>query len=72
MASVVRFVSLEHVLGRGSELAAPGFEADAAGNMELLKNHLRMLIVGAGGLGCEMLKVCVCVCVKIRDTMRER
>ena len=53
----VRFVALEHVLGRGSELAAPGFEADAAGNIELLREHLRVLIVGAGGLGCEMLKV---------------
>ena len=58
MAGVgVEFRALKNLMGRGSELAGPGFEADVDQNMELLREQLRILIVGAGGLGCEMLKV---------------
>ena len=53
----MEFRALRQLFGRASELAAPGFEADAEGNMQLLRDYIKVLIVGAGGLGCEMLKV---------------
>ena len=57
-ANRVRFRSLELLMGRSSELAAPGFEDDVDNNFMLLREILKILVVGAGGLGCEMLKVC--------------
>ena len=56
-AAAVEFRALRNLMGRGSELTGPGFEPDAEQNMALLQEHLKILIVGAGGLGCEMLKV---------------
>jgi ubiquitin-activating enzyme E1 C len=46
---------LDLLLSRPGNLAAPGFEPDPD-TREGLKDNVRILCVGAGGLGCELLK----------------
>jgi len=43
------------LLGRSSNLCGPNFEAGTA-FLEFLRTSCRILCVGAGGLGCELLK----------------
>jgi ubiquitin-activating enzyme E1 C len=50
-----RFESLGRYLSKTSKKAKEGFEASEE-LLDLLQNDLRVLIVGAGGLGCEILK----------------
>ena len=50
-----RFAGTEALGGRGGALTGPGFEAcpEVAG---FVRGGARLLVVGAGGLGCELLK----------------
>lgn len=50
-----RWHALDVLLTRPGRIVAPGFEPapELAG---MLKKNLRVLVVGAGGLGCELLK----------------
>ena len=50
-----RFESLGRYLSKTSKKAKEGFEASEE-LLDLLQNEIRVLIVGAGGLGCEILK----------------
>jgi len=52
----------EHIgkhLRRNGPFSAEGFEADTPTNktnMKFLRDEIRILVIGAGGLGCELLK----------------
>ena len=50
-----RWRALDSLLTRPGRIVAPGFEPapELAG---MLKKSIRVLVVGAGGLGCELLK----------------
>ncbi|BDA43199.1 NEDD8-activating enzyme E1 catalytic subunit [Coccomyxa sp. Obi] len=50
-----RWVDLNKLLTRPGKITGPGFEPDPA-LLEFLQNDARVLCVGAGGLGCELLK----------------
>ncbi|CBY07453.1 unnamed protein product [Oikopleura dioica] len=50
-----RFEALGRYLSKTSKKAKEGFEASEE-LLDLLQNDIRVLIVGAGGLGCEILK----------------
>ncbi|KAJ5079536.1 nedd8-activating enzyme e1 catalytic subunit [Anaeramoeba ignava] len=50
-----RWEDLDHVLLRTSPLAGMGFTGEIQGK-ENLFNTTKILVLGAGGLGCEMLK----------------
>ena len=50
-----RFQALRAYLSKTSKLAKEDFEASEE-LLDLLQNEIRVLIVGAGGLGCEILK----------------
>ena len=50
-----RWTDLDRLLLRDGALTGPGFEA-GPDVKELLQNQIRVLVVGAGGLGCELLK----------------
>ncbi len=46
---------LEYLLTRGSPLSHPDFEASSQ-TLDFLRETCKLLVVGAGGLGCELLK----------------
>jgi ubiquitin-activating enzyme E1 C len=50
-----RWQSLEYLLNRSGNIVGPGFEPGPE-LLEFLQNDCRVLVVGAGGLGCELLK----------------
>lgn len=50
-----RWADLNKLLTRPGKITGPGFEPDPA-LLEFLQNDARVLCVGAGGLGCELLK----------------
>eukprot|EP00884_Botryococcus_braunii_P012663 jgi/Botrbrau1/21398/Bobra.0216s0017.1 len=50
-----RWQDLEFLLSRSGNLVGPEFEADAR-LLQLVQENIRILCVGAGGLGCELLK----------------
>lgn len=49
-----RTYHIDHLLGRTGPLCAPGF--DPASTKQFLEESCKILIIGAGGLGCELLK----------------
>lgn len=50
-----RWRSLDSLLTRPGRIVPPDFEP-APELASMLKKNLRVLVVGAGGLGCELLK----------------
>ncbi len=50
-----RWTDLRKLLTRPGKITGPGFEPDPA-LLEFLQEDARVLCVGAGGLGCELLK----------------
>jgi ubiquitin-activating enzyme E1 C len=50
-----RWRDLNKLLTRPGKITGPDFEPDPA-LLEFLQNDARVLCVGAGGLGCELLK----------------
>ena len=50
-----RWKGLEFLLNRSGNITGPDFEPDPAVR-EFLHDSCRVLCVGAGGLGCELLK----------------
>eukprot|EP00013_Stygamoeba_regulata_P024326 CAMPEP_0177665404 /NCGR_PEP_ID=MMETSP0447-20121125/21034_1 /TAXON_ID=0 /ORGANISM="Stygamoeba regulata, Strain BSH-02190019" /LENGTH=453 /DNA_ID=CAMNT_0019171491 /DNA_START=48 /DNA_END=1409 /DNA_ORIENTATION=+ len=56
---VGRWSDIEHLLSRRGPLAAEGFEPDTVTSSSLktkLFDEFKVLVIGAGGLGCELLK----------------
>jgi ubiquitin-activating enzyme E1 C len=54
-----RWTHINKILTRGGPLAAPDFVPDTHDKptlSNLIKNDYRILVIGAGGLGCEILK----------------
>ena len=51
-----RWSNLENILTRGSEKFAPAPFDPTPENLDILQEDFRVLVVGAGGLGCELLK----------------
>lgn len=54
-----RWTHINKVLDRGGPLAGPDFEPDTPENgklKRLLQQDFHVLVIGAGGLGCELLK----------------
>lgn len=50
-----RWRSLDALLRRNGRFVGPGFvPGDDA--VSILRDYIRVLVVGAGGLGCELLK----------------
>ena len=52
---VGRWQDLDYLLLRGGPLAGPGFEP-GEDTKSLLMDVMHVLVIGAGGLGCELLK----------------
>ena len=50
-----RWVAIDRLLLREGALVGPGFEP-GEDVKSLLQNDIKVLVVGAGGLGCELLK----------------
>ena len=50
-----RWNHLKKLLERGGPLAHPEFEASPE-LLDIMLEHVRVLVIGAGGLGCELLK----------------
>ncbi|XP_018403524.1 PREDICTED: NEDD8-activating enzyme E1 catalytic subunit isoform X2 [Cyphomyrmex costatus] len=50
-----RWSSLRKVLERSGPFCRPDFEPSPE-NLQMLLDHCKVLVVGAGGLGCELLK----------------
>jgi len=50
-----RWNHLRKLLERGGPLAHPEFEASPE-LLDIMLEHVRVLVIGAGGLGCELLK----------------
>ena len=50
-----RWKDLDHLLLRQGNMVGPGFEPGEEVK-EVLHNMLHVLVIGAGGLGCELLK----------------
>jgi NEDD8-activating enzyme E1 len=50
-----RWQDLEFLLTRPGNLVGAGFEPDP-GILPFIRENIRVLCVGAGGLGCELLK----------------
>uniref|UniRef100_A0A7S0ZEE8 NEDD8-activating enzyme E1 catalytic subunit n=1 Tax=Timspurckia oligopyrenoides TaxID=708627 RepID=A0A7S0ZEE8_9RHOD len=50
-----RWKDLELLLRRSSPMCQPAFEAGPE-NLEFIRTQCRILVIGAGGLGCELLK----------------
>jgi ubiquitin-activating enzyme E1 C len=46
---------LDKLLLRAGNLVGPGFEHGEEVK-QMLQNDIRVLVIGAGGLGCELLK----------------
>ena len=54
-----RWTHINKVLDRGGPLAGPDFKPDTLENphlKKLLQQDFHVLVIGAGGLGCEILK----------------
>ena len=50
-----RFDDLDVLMRRDSKFASEDFEADAE-LLDMVKEGAHVLVIGAGGLGCEILK----------------
>ena len=50
-----RWAAMDRLLLREGALVGPGFEPGEEVK-QMLQNDLRVLVIGAGGLGCELLK----------------
>ena len=55
MEDAGRWRDLDQLLLRPGNITGPGFEPDLS-LRDFLRNDCRVLCVGAGGLGCELLK----------------
>jgi len=51
-----RWFHINKVIGREGPFAGEGFTADAEKTRNFLLNECKILVIGAGGLGCELLK----------------
>eukprot|EP01104_Vermistella_antarctica_P017576 TRINITY_DN6241_c0_g1_i3.p2 TRINITY_DN6241_c0_g1~~TRINITY_DN6241_c0_g1_i3.p2 ORF type:complete len:255 (+),score=56.71 TRINITY_DN6241_c0_g1_i3:99-863(+) len=51
-----RWTDIKKVLGRSGPDCGPGFVPNFTENINKLLNEYRILVIGAGGLGCELLK----------------
>lgn len=64
-----RWTYLNHILMRPGPLSHPNFEPSAE-LMNFVRNDCHILVIGAGGLGCELLKnlvsVLVLTCMSVR------
>jgi len=56
MSSDSRWSDINKVIGREGPFAAEGFTPDAEKTQKFLLEDCRVLVIGAGGLGCELLK----------------
>ncbi|XP_019851860.1 PREDICTED: NEDD8-activating enzyme E1 catalytic subunit-like isoform X2 [Amphimedon queenslandica] len=50
-----RWESIQYLLTRGSPLAHPDFEPSEE-TLQFMRDICKLLVIGAGGLGCELLK----------------
>lgn len=50
-----RWKDIERLLVREGRLVGPGFEP-CPELLDFFQNSMRFLVIGAGGLGCELLK----------------
>ena len=50
-----RWSDLDKLLTRPGNIVGPGFEPSPE-LREMIQEHIRVLVIGAGGLGCELLK----------------
>jgi ubiquitin-activating enzyme E1 C len=50
-----RYADLNMILTRGSPLAHPEFTPGSS-NLDIITQFAKILVIGAGGLGCEILK----------------
>jgi len=51
-----KWVHLNKVIGRNGPFSGPEFSPDAEKSHKFLEEDCKVLVIGAGGLGCELLK----------------
>jgi len=56
MTTPSRWTHINKLTGREGPFSGPGFEANAQKSQKFLLEDCKVLVIGAGGLGCELLK----------------